>query len=150
MATHRPLQNLLSTTGSSPATRSSSSLVTPQLGALADPRLYTADPRLLNWLIAETINTLRESEVAAANRQDRDLYAAQRHVESLRLSPSSGATDSSARPHTHESSPVQRTEPDEAAVRARLDLIGYRVGWATAERCVSEILGCLSVCGRAD
>ena len=53
MALNRPLHNLITTSGN-PATRSSSSLVTPQLQAYADPQFTpTVDPTLLNYLVHE-------------------------------------------------------------------------------------------------
>ncbi|GAA5985904.1 hypothetical protein JCM10908_006327 [Rhodotorula pacifica] len=129
MATNRPLQNLISTTGN-PATRSSSSLVTPQLSALADPSLYTIDPRLVHYLVAETIRALRESQLAARTRQHDQLVAVQQEIAALRVRPASTSTQSTAAEGKEESP----GPTDEAAVRARLDQIGYRVGWATAER----------------
>jgi hypothetical protein len=59
MALNRPLHNLITTTGN-PATRSSSSLVTPQLQAYADPQFTpTVDPTLLNYLVHEAGPFLR-------------------------------------------------------------------------------------------
>ncbi|GAA5882312.1 hypothetical protein JCM3774_005505 [Rhodotorula dairenensis] len=122
MAANRPLQHLITTSGN-PATRSSSSLVTPQLAALADPPVHSAvDPRLVHYLVAEAIRALVESERAAESRAKSQLADVEHGIAALRLHPAAADAPSADgdRPRT--------------AVRARLDQIGYRVGWATAER----------------
>ncbi|KAG0656268.1 Trafficking protein particle complex subunit 33 [Rhodotorula mucilaginosa] len=129
MALNRPLHNLITTTGN-PATRSSSSLVTPQLQAYADPQFTpTVDPTLLNYL---TIRALGESERAATKRQRDHRNAIQQQIAALRLSTSDDAA--AVKPVLEEEEEHGAPNPDDAAVRARFDAIGYRVGWATAER----------------
>lgn len=150
MAANRPLQHLISTTGN-PATRSSSALVTPHLAALADPLLppHTVDPRLVHFLVAEarpsrlsahavvpgklttpalpcrqTIRALRESERAAETR-------------AVRLHPPDDGSRTAAAPAT--AAAAEDAHRNQVAVRARIDQIGYRVGWATAERSVPSL-----------
>lgn len=122
---------MITTTGNL-ATRSSSSLVTPQLQAYADPQFIpTVDPTLLNYLVHETIRALGESERAATRRQLDQRNSIQQQIAALRLA--SNSDHAAVKKQVLEEEHHGGLNHD-AAVRARLDAIGYRVGWATAER----------------
>ncbi|GAA5840621.1 hypothetical protein JCM9279_007384 [Rhodotorula babjevae] len=139
MTTPRPLHTLISSTGH-PASASSSNLVSPHLLALADPPQHTVDARLVELLADEMICALRHSHAAARTRRARDHRAVEEELEALGLAgapPASGAAQPAAdRDGQGGAGAEGQAHEDEAdeAVRSRLDDLGFRVGWATAER----------------
>ncbi|GAA5909488.1 hypothetical protein JCM8208_006541 [Rhodotorula glutinis] len=138
MATPRPLHALISSTGH-PAAASSSNLVSPHLLHLADPPQHTVDARLVELLADEMVRALRESAAAARSRRARDHRAVEEELEALGLAgapPASAAAEPAADRDGQGASGEERMREDEAdeAVRSRLDDLGFRVGWATAER----------------
>ncbi|BGP42087.1 hypothetical protein JCM10449v2_006089 [Rhodotorula kratochvilovae] len=131
MATIRPLHALISSSGS-PASRSSSSLLTAPLVALADPAPLSADARLVDLLADEMLRALRDSERAARERGTRDLEAVDDELAALGL-----AVDDAPRGALRGDKTLagrERQEDADKAVCARLDDMGFKVGWATAER----------------
>ena len=149
MATPRPLHALISSTGH-PASASSSNLVSPHLVALADPPQHTVDARLVELLADEMIRAVRESHAAARTRRARDHRAVEEELEALGLAgapPAGGAADPAADREGHGVDGQAREDEADEAVRSRLDDLGFRVGWATAERCVL-LTPLLPVCER--
>ncbi|ORY89030.1 NO signaling/Golgi transport ligand-binding domain-containing protein [Leucosporidium creatinivorum] len=117
---------------SSIANRSSTSLITPQLTSLSDPPTKQVDAHLLEFLTAEVIRLLIDSEAAARAR-----HAAQEQlVEADLLAHKTGSISlketSTARPAA-EKTAAEKEEVD-SAVRTRLDGMGFKVGWALSER----------------
>ncbi|GAA6003484.1 Trs33p, partial [Rhodotorula paludigena] len=134
MATNRPLHALVTSSGH-PHNRSSSSLLSPAVSALADPPAHSADARLVDLVHAELIRTLQHSQRAATARARADHALVEDQLAQLGLAP----LDKGKARATTEDTPnakaeqAQRDEADDA-VRSRLDSLGFKVGWATAER----------------
>ncbi|GAA5828928.1 hypothetical protein JCM3770_003523, partial [Rhodotorula araucariae] len=135
MATNRPLHALITSSGS-PAARSSSVLISPPVAALADPVPCTADARLVELLADEMLRTIRASARAASQRSTRDHLQINDELAALGL-----ADPAPPAPRTPGTVPAAQEQPvsaggedDDGAVIARLDGMGFRVGWATAER----------------
>lgn len=135
MATPRPLHS------DSPAAASSSSnlLLSPPLLHLADPPPHTVDARLVDLLADQLIRSLRDSAQAARDRHARDHRAVEEELDALGLgAPRAGTAAASPRPTGTGTGTGGAGEDDAAvdeAVRSRLDDLGFKVGWATAERC---------------
>ncbi|GAA5961806.1 hypothetical protein JCM21900_003316 [Sporobolomyces salmonicolor] len=127
MATPRPLSSLLHSTGT-PSSRSSTSLITPSLTLLADPPLHSVDSHLVDLLTNEVIRILIHSEQAARARRAAEQEAVERELNDMGLADHAGKKTS----HGGEKGP-ESDQADEA-VRTRIDQMGFKVGWATAER----------------
>lgn len=145
---NRPLSALQQ---ASVANRSSTSLITPQLTLLSDPPTRQVDAHLLEFLTAEVssctllyptsssraslhqvIRLLVVSEAAARAR-----HAAQEQlVEADLLANKTGSLSLKETPSAKALPPLTAAEKEEvdAAVRSRLDGMGFKVGWALAER----------------
>lgn len=107
---------------------SSTCLVTPSVTALSDPPPQFVDAHLLEYLMTEVMRTLTVSEqVATARRKEQE----RRIEEQVRGSLSNGTVIPISKPVTAST----REEADEA-VKARLDAMGFKVGWSMAERYV--------------
>ncbi|KAK4057111.1 hypothetical protein OIO90_002011 [Microbotryomycetes sp. JL221] len=116
--------------------RSSTTLITPRLTALSDPPQRFLDVHAMEHFMAEVVRRLIDSERAARHRHDEqeriieaDLLSFKTSTLSLRdrhERKRSTATASTAK--------TQSTPESDLTVRARLDLMGFKVGWVLAER----------------
>ncbi|GAA5916444.1 hypothetical protein JCM5296_006565 [Sporobolomyces johnsonii] len=134
MATPRPLSNLIHSTGT-PSSRSSTSLITPSLARLADPPLHSVDSHLVDLLTNEVIRILVHSEHAARARSKAEQEAVESELSDMGLADHSrGAKAGKKTSHGGEKEKDQDSDQADEAVRTRLDQMGFKVGWATAER----------------
>ncbi|BGP01979.1 TRAPP complex subunit trs33 [Rhodotorula toruloides ATCC 204091] len=134
MASPAPLQALLSSTGTPSANRSSSSLITPPLLALADPPQHTVDARLVEFFVQETIRTLLDSTKAASERRKREHESIEAELASLGLSGSGGGAKGKKKADGADPAKEDEEEVVDEEVRKKLEGLGFKVGWATAER----------------
>ncbi|GEM10638.1 bet3 family protein [Rhodotorula toruloides] len=134
MASPAPLQALLSSTGTTSANRSSSSLITPPLLALADPPQHTVDARLVEFFVQETIRTLVESTKAASARRKRERESIEAELASLGLSGSRAGAKGKKKAVAEAEAKEDDEEVVDEEVRKKLEGLGFKVGWATAER----------------
>ncbi|GAA6012260.1 hypothetical protein JCM10207_002781 [Rhodosporidiobolus poonsookiae] len=139
MATNRPLHALINSSGNlGPGNRSSSSLITPALSALADPPTqHKVDAQLVQFLTHEVIRLLIDSEAAARTRRRAQEQAVEDELAEMGLTDDGSAgvkrDKGKGKQKTREEEVKEQDEADEA-VRARLERMGFKVGWATAER----------------
>ncbi|GAA5878508.1 hypothetical protein JCM8547_008435 [Rhodosporidiobolus lusitaniae] len=142
MAYNPPLQNLISSSGSLRASnRSSTSLLTPALSVLADPPTqHKVDLQLVHFVTHELIRILLESARATRLRHEEQQQQVEDELEALGLSgPKSKNGKAKAAPPLSPVDAERRVQDeDDAAVRARLDSMGYKAGWTTAERLAKD------------
>ncbi|SCV71533.1 BQ2448_3121 [Microbotryum intermedium] len=124
---------------------SSTSLITPQLTALADPPPKMVDQHLFEYMIQEVIRTIITSESVARERRiayqrqvEHDLKLA-RATSQITLSSSSNNNKTSVAmapsvPSKSSSFPPPNQDEADEGVRSRLDKMGFKVGWAMAEK----------------
>ncbi|KDE09474.1 hypothetical protein MVLG_00376 [Microbotryum lychnidis-dioicae p1A1 Lamole] len=124
---------------------SSTSLITPQLTALADPPPTMVDQHLFEYMMQEVIRTIITSESVARERRiayerqvEHDLKLA-RATSSVTLNTSNGNGKTSAAmapsvPSKSSTFPPPNQDEADEAVRSRLDKMGFKVGWAMAEK----------------
>ncbi|GAA5899819.1 hypothetical protein JCM6882_005443 [Rhodosporidiobolus microsporus] len=148
-----PLASLISSTGSlGQLNRSSTALLTPKLTALADPPSlnHRVDQQLVQFLTHETIHLLLASVRAARLRRQADQQAIDDELAALGLldasasvggklkgkkpppPPGAGGGDEKKRREREEQ------DEDDEEVRKRLEEMGFKVGWATAERLAKD------------
>lgn len=137
------------------ASRSSTSLITPSVTNLSDPPPSLVDAHLVEFLTAEVrlhcirrnytngggaqmIKVLVISEAAARARRVSKEKLVEADLVAMTLVSQTAALavrDLPAATVSAEKVAAAREEADEG-VRKRLDNMGFKVGWATAERCV--------------
>ncbi|GAA6016340.1 hypothetical protein JCM11491_006823 [Sporobolomyces phaffii] len=120
----RPLSGLVSSTGTLHPNSSSTSLISPRISALADPTPHSVDAHLLDFLLNETIRVLIESTRHHADKRQRE----QREIEDD-LRRLGFANDSPAAPV-----PTQDPSTTDERARAKIEAIGFKLGYSTAER----------------
>ncbi|KAM0790725.1 hypothetical protein ACM66B_004580 [Microbotryomycetes sp. NB124-2] len=129
--TSRSLSNLQHGTGG--LNRSSTALITPRLTALSDPPQRFVDVHVMEHFMAQVVRQLIESEQAARLKHDEQ----DRIIEADLLSFKTSSLSLRDRQQAH-STTAHKPQPSSAetdsAVRARLELMGFKVGWVLAER----------------
>ncbi|GAA6043984.1 hypothetical protein JCM8097_003423 [Rhodosporidiobolus ruineniae] len=159
MAYNAPLQSLIHSTGStshsslpSTANRSSTALLTPQLTALADPQTqHTVDLQLVSFVTHELIHLLLDSARTARLRQQQQQHQVDDDLADLGLDDRASAAPSQgggaaakgkgkdAQAGGEGAAEAQGfTDEDDEGVRSRLEQMGFKVGWATAERLAKD------------
>ncbi|GAA5980995.1 hypothetical protein JCM11641_001423 [Rhodosporidiobolus odoratus] len=139
-----PLHSLLNSTGSLPTSsnRSSTSLLSPDLAQLANPpRTQTVDQQLVQFVTHEIIHALLASTRHARIKREQYQRDIEDELASLDLlGPPSDELKKGKhweKPKTKaEQERVQRVDDDE--VRKRLERMGFKVGWSTAERLAKD------------
>jgi len=126
-------------------TIAASSLVTPNLAALADPPTRHVDAALMDYFLIELVNTLRASSAVATARSKK----VEQEMIEAGLIPAPAppvltrkketARDSQTSLTTRSGGKSTVMEEEEEAVRARLEAIGLHVGANFTERCARAI-----------
>ncbi|GAA6062659.1 hypothetical protein JCM10212_000559 [Sporobolomyces blumeae] len=142
-APRRPLEALVHSTGTLHPNASSTSLITRYTSRLADPPTRTVDSALFDLVLNEAISTLVTSVAAVTQRQRQDQLDVERDLERLGFGGGRATGLPAARDGTAngtagggngaKDADKEREQLDQD-VRNRLDEMGYKVGWATAER----------------
>ncbi|GAA5837440.1 hypothetical protein JCM11251_002107 [Rhodosporidiobolus azoricus] len=157
MATNTPLASLISSTGSlGQLNRSSTALLTPALTSLADPpsQHYRVDQQLNQFFTHEAIHLLLASVRAARLRQQAADAAIEEELALLGLLDSASQFSSTSRRAERKPPPGgagggedegekrrkerEAQDEDDEEVRKRLEEMGFKVGWATAERLAKD------------
>ncbi|GAA5940755.1 Trs33p [Sporobolomyces koalae] len=123
MATAPALGNLLHSTGTLYPNSSSTALITPRIVNLADPSQHAVDSHLVDLLLNETIRILIESTRHAVAKRDQEQREIEHDLNRLGLAPAAPPAD-----------PPSRPDDVEDQVRTKLEQIGFKIGYSTAER----------------
>ncbi|GAA5897148.1 Trs33p [Sporobolomyces salmoneus] len=118
----RPLSNLINSSGSLHPNASSTSLISRSILELADPNPHSVDCHLFDLLLNETIRILIESTLYSQEKRKKEQQEIRDDL--ARLGFKQPPTDSTA-------SSVQQ---EDEQVRNKIEQIGFKLGYSTAER----------------
>ncbi|GAA98899.1 uncharacterized protein L969DRAFT_104359 [Mixia osmundae IAM 14324] len=115
------------------ASTSRTSLVNPQVLALADPPTHQVDARLFEYISFQMVSVLAESSKLATQKR----VQRQRRIEEdfgLKSRPASSRTSLGSSKSKDNASADEIKERDSHELRVRLEQVGFKTGWGLSER----------------
>lgn len=112
--------------------RSSTSLITPAVTALSDPTLGLVDSHLMEFLTAEVIRLVTESELYSRTKRQTTEKQIETELNSSLTNRVNLLSLKEKAITPLEAASIQAATDE--AVRSRLDTMGFKIGWALAER----------------
>lgn len=120
----RPLSTLVNSSGTLHPNASSTSLITREITLLAEPTPHSVDSHLVDFLLNETVRILIESTLHNRLKRKREREEIDEDLRRLGFNdkPTGTAT-------------VTEVDMDQQ-VKDKIEQIGFKLGYATAERCL--------------